>query len=110
MLGPPIDEPAMTRSEVLEEAARISHLVGTHRTRLRYGSFHDWSWHHGTVRDDGTVTWKTRPAFDAWTVTIYGLSLPRHSRGGATRRPPPFSTLILVIDDKAGTYYRAVGE
>jgi hypothetical protein len=110
MLGPPIHKPLMSRSDVLAEATRISHLVRTHRCRLRYGSFHDWSRHQGTVRDDGTVAWKTRPAFDAWTVTIYGLSLPRPSRGGSTRRPPPFSTLILIIDDKAKTYYRAVGE
>jgi hypothetical protein len=112
VLGPPFAPPTMSKPDAIAAATRFCPLLSSHRFRMQYGSYHDWSTRRGATQTDGTPTWRTAPAFDAWKITVMHLSLPRPGgvSGGSSNRPRGFMTrLVIMIDDKAGQYYSALG-
>jgi hypothetical protein len=112
ILGPPLAPPAMTKPAVIAEATRFCRVLSDHPHRLQYGSYRDWSTRRAALGVDGATTWETIPTFDAWKVTVTGLSLPRPGgrRGGMDNAGPhPITRLTILIDDKVGTYYSALG-
>jgi hypothetical protein len=100
----------MTIDEVIAEATRFCCLVPQYPYRLEYGSFHDWS-RRGKILPHGEMAWEAAPLFDAWKLTVSGLSLPRPGgvQGGRRERSQPISILSILIDDNARAYYSAVG-
>jgi hypothetical protein len=110
-LEPPLAPPHMTPQAVVAEAASFCQSISGRPFRLQYGSYHDWSTKQRTTDPDGTTRWHSLPRFDAWTITVTGLSLPRPGgrREGSAHRPPPISAVVIVIDDKTGKYYAAHG-
>jgi hypothetical protein len=110
VLGPPLAPPKMTKKEAIAEATRVCPLLSFHRFQLQYGSYHDWSTRRGATQTNGTTTWQTEPAFDAWRVTVAKLSILRPAgRSGRDFGAMPGSTtrLVIVISDKVGVYYAA---
>jgi hypothetical protein len=84
ILGPPLAPPTMTKQDVIAEATQFCRFLSDHPYRLQYGSYHDWGTRRADHAADGRTTWETIPTFDAWRVTVTGLSLPRPGgrRGG----------------------------
>jgi len=101
-LGAPLAIASLTQEQAVEVALKghWRQSLFSHPVSFQYGSY-----------NDGTFVNGQPPRFrDVWQIKITGLNVPRPGgRSGAPFPPPPIHTLVIYVDDKAGTVLEAQG-
>jgi len=106
--GPPTGQPRLTRKQAIRLA--LTNPQPSARFHAEYGRYQSVNHRRGAVQPDGSMRYEGLPPFNAWKVTVTGISMPRPGgRSGSLRRPPPITVMVVIVDDETGVVQSASG-
>ncbi len=100
-LGAPAASAVLTQDQAVEVALKDhwAQSLFSHPVSFQYGSYNDGIFRNG----------QPPRLRDVWQIKIAGLNIPRPGGRAGTPLPPPIHTLVIYVDDKAGTVLKAQG-
>jgi len=100
-LGAPAAIASLTQKQAVEVALKDdwAQSLFSHPVSFQYGSY-----------NAGIFVNNQPPRLrDVWMIKITGLNIPRPGGRSGAPLPPPIHTLVIYVDDKAGTVLKAQG-